>query len=180
MKTRKNMSQQTIENLKEAFWKLYEQKSVARIGIKEITDLAGYNRGTFYLYFKDVYDVLEQVEEEILSDTREHFKFIRESLDSPKTIDLMKCALTISKRHDKHMSILLGEHGDPKFEFMYKEITKEFLMQNFDNDLKSEYSLEFFVSGLIGAVKLWQSRGADLEVEEFSKIIIEFYSNNFD
>ena len=53
-------------NLKDAFWKLYTEKSIEKISIKEITDLAGYNRGTFYLYYKDVYDIFSQIEDELL------------------------------------------------------------------------------------------------------------------
>lgn len=184
MKKRPDISEQTIDNLKTAFWKLYEQKPVSHITVKEITDLSGYNRGTFYLYFKDVYDILEQVEEEILLSTKENFKLITDSLQNPQMVDLMSFALTISKKHDKHMSVLLGEHGDPKFEATYKQITKEFLRHNLENsidrdELKSEYLFEFFVSGLIGTIRLWHSRDEDLPVADFSQIIIGFYSNNF-
>ncbi len=47
---------------------LYAQKPIEKISIKEITELAGYNRGTFYLYYNDVYDLLHQIEEEILGE----------------------------------------------------------------------------------------------------------------
>ncbi len=38
---------ETKKNLQEAFLKLYETKEISQITIREITDLAGYNRGTF-------------------------------------------------------------------------------------------------------------------------------------
>ena len=57
---------QTKRNLQDAFWALYAEKPIAKISIKEITDRAGYNRGTFYLYYKDVYDILGRIEQELL------------------------------------------------------------------------------------------------------------------
>lgn len=44
----------TKTKLRRAFWSLYEHEPIEKISIKQITDIAGYNRGTFYLYFKDV------------------------------------------------------------------------------------------------------------------------------
>ena len=47
----------TPEILKDAFWKLYSKKEISKIRISEITNLAGYNRGVFYLYFKNIYEI---------------------------------------------------------------------------------------------------------------------------
>lgn len=57
MKKQPQITEQTKACLREAFWTLYTKKPIEKISIKEITDLAGYNRGTFYLYYKDVYDL---------------------------------------------------------------------------------------------------------------------------
>lgn len=56
-------SEATKQALQEAFWELYKNKSIEKISVREITERAGYNRGTFYLYYKDVYDILEQSEQ---------------------------------------------------------------------------------------------------------------------
>ena len=52
MKKQPQITEQTKDNLRSAFWTLYSSKPIDKITIKEITDLAGYNRGTFYLYYK--------------------------------------------------------------------------------------------------------------------------------
>ena len=46
---------------------LYRTKPVEKITVSEITRKAGYNRATFYDYFLDVYDLLEQIEEELIN-----------------------------------------------------------------------------------------------------------------
>ncbi len=39
-----------------------KQKPLKSITVRELTELADLNRGTFYLHFKDVYDLAEQIE----------------------------------------------------------------------------------------------------------------------
>jgi AcrR family transcriptional regulator len=56
----------TKQNLIDAFWALYCEKRIEKITVKEITQKAGYNRGTFYEYFTDIYDVLNQIEESLI------------------------------------------------------------------------------------------------------------------
>lgn len=54
----------TKENIIIAFWKIYREKSINKIIIKELMDKAGYHRSVFYTYFKDIYDLLEQEQED--------------------------------------------------------------------------------------------------------------------
>ena len=49
----------------QALTKLMQQKQVNEITVKELTDLADINRGTFYLYYKDIFDMLEKIENEL-------------------------------------------------------------------------------------------------------------------
>ena len=66
MKKQPELTAQTKENLMEAFWQIYCEKRIEKITVKEITMKAGYNRSTFYEYFTDVYDVLEQIENSLI------------------------------------------------------------------------------------------------------------------
>ena len=42
---------------------LMKEKEVKDISVKELSDLADINRGTFYLHYRDVYDMLNKVED---------------------------------------------------------------------------------------------------------------------
>ena len=54
----------TKENIIIAFWEIYRGKSINKITIKELMDKAGYHRSVFYTYFKNIYDLLEQEQED--------------------------------------------------------------------------------------------------------------------
>lgn len=79
MKKQPQITEQTKDKLRSAFWTLYSSKPIDKITIKEITDLAGYNRGTFYLYYKDVYDIFASIETELLQASEQILETARES-----------------------------------------------------------------------------------------------------
>lgn len=49
--------------LTQALTQLLQEKQINEITVKELTDLADMNRGTFYLYYKDMFDMLEKIED---------------------------------------------------------------------------------------------------------------------
>ena len=52
----------TRERLRQALTQLLLEKDVRDITVRELTDLADVNRGTFYTHYRDIYDLLEQTE----------------------------------------------------------------------------------------------------------------------
>ena len=53
----------TKKLLTQALTQLLQEKQINEITVKELTDLADMNRGTFYLYYKDIFDMLEKIED---------------------------------------------------------------------------------------------------------------------
>lgn len=49
-----------------ALTSLMLKKSIKDITVKELCESVDINRGTFYLHYKDIYDMLEQTEQELL------------------------------------------------------------------------------------------------------------------
>ena len=57
---------QTKEILKTALIQLLQKKDFEAITVSDISRTAGVNRGTFYLHYVDKFDMMNQLEEEIL------------------------------------------------------------------------------------------------------------------
>ena len=51
----------TKQAIVEAFLKLAARRQLARITVKDVVDACRINRNTFYYYFKDIYNVAEEV-----------------------------------------------------------------------------------------------------------------------
>ncbi|MFC3901240.1 TetR/AcrR family transcriptional regulator [Aliicoccus persicus] len=57
----------TRNTILEACNQLLETKSIEQITINDIADTANINRGTFYLHFKDKYEMITNFEDEMIS-----------------------------------------------------------------------------------------------------------------
>lgn len=56
----------TRASIKKAFIELRAQKSLEKITVKEISERAMINKATFYTHYKDIYDLQEQLEDEVV------------------------------------------------------------------------------------------------------------------
>lgn len=159
----RNRSQETKEKFKKAFFALYKERKIETITIKEVADLAGFNRGTFYLYYKSIYDLLQKTEQELLDDFSKkitfHIQFYRncsEELDE-ETYQEMKSKFL---EHSEFISILNGENGDPRFKSRMKNIIKDAYRKNMglDNTVKIgklEYLLEYLLEANMSIMQYW-------------------------
>ena len=50
----------------EAFWSVAESKSINKVKVEDIVKKSGYNRTSFYRYFKDVNDIINEAEKNLL------------------------------------------------------------------------------------------------------------------
>ncbi|WP_425524836.1 TetR/AcrR family transcriptional regulator [Bacillus atrophaeus] len=55
----------TKSAIKHAFLKLLHEKEINKITVSDLSKKADISRGTFYLHYKDVFDLYEQIEDEI-------------------------------------------------------------------------------------------------------------------
>ena len=56
----------TRKQLREALLALMRDKPIHEITTKELTERADLNRGTFYLHYTDIYDLLHNVEDDLI------------------------------------------------------------------------------------------------------------------
>lgn len=166
MKKQPKITAQTREKLIEAFWSFYSKKKIEHITIKEITDKAGYHRSTFYEYFEDIYDVLEQLEESLL----DYIKLnVINSLDVELGEDLTQNIADIYDVKGEYLSVLLGENGDPNYIKKIKAIMRPALTDTFglsEDEIHTSYIFEFATSGILAVVTQWYKNGKDLPSQE--------------
>ena len=58
----------TRERLRESLLELLGEKDIRAVTVKELTDRADVNRGTFYSHYQDIYDMLDQLEAEVFGE----------------------------------------------------------------------------------------------------------------
>ena len=58
----------TKKLLRQGLISLLMEKDINSITINELVNLVDINRGTFYLHYKDLYDLLHQIEDDLMSE----------------------------------------------------------------------------------------------------------------
>ncbi|MEF3330397.1 TetR/AcrR family transcriptional regulator [Oceanobacillus oncorhynchi] len=200
------VKEQTKFNLQEAFWDIYKEKPINKISIKEITDRAGYNRGTFYNYYTDVYDILNEIKqglvpsEELISAVLQWFQ--DHDLGSITKEEKERARFEVEQSYDDELNekmnerimVLLGPNGDPDYLYEYKKEARTKVMEqvkdlNEKDRIKLEYIIEFLLSGIIHTWMLWNENNMNISKEEvdgmfdeiseigFEKVLSDIFNN---
>jgi AcrR family transcriptional regulator len=167
----------TKKNIKESFWKLYCNKRIDKITVREIMEKAGYNRGTFYEYYKDVYDVLEQLENDLLP-SADRIPSINPSADFNPSAFEFNAFFKFYEENNGYFTVLLGEHGDPSFLSKMKKSVKPILKQGLlvkgvKDDFMLDTLIEYNISAMLGIFNLWFTYENKSTLEEFIEFIFK-------
>lgn len=87
----------TRKRILDAFWTLYKDAPVDKITAGNLAAAAGIHRSSFYRYFPDVYQVFDDVQEELLQELKSRAEEIQNTTDislpeyTQKTAELLLC-----------------------------------------------------------------------------------------
>jgi len=155
----------TKDLLKETLTELMEEKELRNISVRELTERANINRGTFYLHFQDIYDMIDQFEDEIISSL---LSIIEKN--SPISADyyILPVLLQVVEYLYKDMRFckaLLGKNGDSNFLSKLKTPMMKQARSSFPHFQKKydetfvRFLTVFIVSGGAGVFQEWFNEG---------------------
>ena len=160
----------------QALTKLMQQKQVNEITVKELTDLADINRGTFYLYYKDIFDMLEKIENELFGKL-EGIIDLREYEGISKQVKPILCDLfTLIEDNQEMCRVLLSPHGDMNFLHRLNEVMHDKFLNTWVElrgplkDNAFDYYYSFAVFGCAGLIHAWVNRSCKESTEEMAKL----------
>ncbi len=166
----------TRQQLQHCLAVLLKEKKHQEITVREITEMADLNRGTFYLHYKDVFDLLEKVELELLDELDGTLQKYQAS-DLHQKLSLIFTDLFVCVQENAEMvQILLGENGDLNFVNQVKERVREKCLKDWfelfnsqDSQLFDAFNA-FVVSGCLGLVTYWLQNGMKESPKELAQI----------
>lgn len=170
MKKKTGQTEMTQRNFQDAFWLLYEKKSIDKITVKDICSLAGYDRSTFYRYYVDVYDVLHELEKQLLDEVDEFVIYLVQQVNNLDASQALQAILETFARLNKYITVLLGPHGDTEFirkivEDLKPIWIKYFFTTNPYTAAEVDFLMEYYISGLISMYQKWfcDNNGVSIE-----------------
>ncbi len=166
----------TKKLIRQGLVELSATKRINKITVKELTDHIEINRGTFYLHYKDVYDLIDSLETDLYNEFNEKLSsYTGEALLSvPEKVCEDFCTHFYEQK-DLY-STFLGVNGDAQFAYKLGdrlnervyEIFKSIFpyMDNTDYDLAYNY----FKFGLLGLVHSWFTQHPDWTPKQVSEM----------
>ena len=172
----------TRRQLKKGLAVLMKEKSVNQITVKELVEEVDINRSTFYLHFKDIQDLLREIEENMEAQIKraiEEHPIVSGNENAFYFIEDMFRVLDEEREISKE---LIGPNGDMGFihriERIIKENSRGTLEKMFPGkkeDLKYFYA--FCLSGCLGLVKVWLNEGEEKSPEEMAQMTFNMIAN---
>ncbi|MGP1348639.1 MAG: TetR/AcrR family transcriptional regulator [Stomatobaculum sp.] len=166
--------------LRRCLGKLLKEKKIQEISVKEISEMADINRGTFYLHYRDVYDLLSHIESDL-------FRQYNEILDRHKPAEIKESPkmlftdlLRFIRENADLVQILMGPNGDIRFLNQLREVFRTKIMEPWSRSLSPgkesnyPYFHSYITEGTIGIIKRWVESGTDLSPEDMASLAERF------
>lgn len=156
--------------LKDALLTVLESKNIHQVTIKELCQVAQLNRSTFYKYYGSQYDLLTDIEQDVI-------QFVNQALhennsDIFRLIYVICCYL---EENVKLIRLLINNNIDPNFpeKLFSLKIVQESFLSNYQystmNDI--EYLYNYITYGTFRILSLWINREQRESPEKLAKHI---------
>jgi len=168
IQTYDNARKKTRDKIINAFWSQYKIKPIEKITVKGITDACQIHRATFYLYYKDVYAVLEEIEYTLINSLDQ---VSIECFETSNDLDsYAKALFIIFQNNREYLHYLVLENKQPVFAMKYKNKLKDKFPNVFRSkvdDSKTNLIIDMTLSVLVDMFIQW----ADTNVFSIVEII---------
>ncbi|MBM7703468.1 TetR/AcrR family transcriptional regulator [Metabacillus iocasae] len=156
----------TKRMIRDALTDLMEEKGFEAVTVRDLTEKADINRGTFYLHYRDKFDLLEQSEDELLAEIHEFIKetttedIVQANLRGEPLPFIVKLFEYIQE-NSRFMKLLLGPNGNPAFQVKLKEFMKQNFLRklgsvaNIDSRVPLDYLMAYVTSAHLGVIQQW-------------------------
>jgi AcrR family transcriptional regulator len=172
----------TLMIIRVSFVKLLKQKPISKITIKEICEDADINRSTFYAHYTDQYDLLNQIENEVIDDINLYLN--RYSINNSQAPSKMLTIILEYIKQNSELFELFLSKGDFSFQQKITDVIRQqYFLQTVASSTISEdnavYICLFYVNGTIGIVREWLLRGMGKPVNEIAELILSMEYREF-
>jgi len=164
--------------LKNAMMDLLKEKgSVTKITVKELCEKAELNRSTFYSHYEEPKDLLNEVENDLISLTQEHIKNIRAENDI-RALKYILSFLQFIRNNDKQFRTLLVDSTDTGFKTKFMNQSILLFVENLNIEIPKDieqYVYSYVMNGSYGIIIQWIR--SDYSVEDIKIVDLLFRLN---
>lgn len=157
---------------------LMREKSVQDITVKELCEACDINRGTFYLHYTDVAQLLHSIEDELLVEFERVLEVLTPEavLSSETPSPAMRSMLELLAENEDLFRVLLCHNGDLAFVEKVKNVVHQRVFDAWGARFRSrgrgaDYAYAFIVSGCIGMLQYWLEQPQPMPPRDMAAIM---------
>ena len=164
--------------IKESFITLLEVKDISKITIKEICEIASINRATFYNHYQDQFDLMKQIQLELLENIGNYLSLDETSSLVEIPFSNVERIFEYIKDNARICKILLGESGDLNFQkqvfkLAYERNIIDFTLFSNLSKEDAEYLYSFTITGAVGVIQKWLEEDLKKSPIEMAELVFK-------
>lgn len=166
----------TKRMIKEAFYGLLQKEDISKINVKKLCEEASINRGTFYLYYKDIYDLKDSLIDEYIEKLQTSLlPIIYMKKEELTDREMIKTILKVLKDNDVMTKAILNKNLAPSIIDRLVEVGKIVTLNIYPKVFNTKDTTEFetyynFVSnGAMAIIIDWIKKDFNEDVDSMSK-----------
>ena len=166
----------TKRQLRQALMDLMSEKPSKSISVRELAERADINRGTFYIHYKDVSDLLQRLEDEMAERLILVFKKYAYSTSEVDAFPYLTELYRFAQDNADLCLVLLGPNGDRAYTERICGILRSYFLRDFlarfysGSSDRLDYFCSFIVSGNLTLTLDWLSGGMKESAEEMAAL----------
>jgi AcrR family transcriptional regulator len=170
--------------IREALVSLIDEKGFDALSVKDITTQADINRGTFYLHYKDKFDLLEQTEADIVQEVasiilQANSLSLADFHRTQQPLPVMVKMFEYFQENASLVRAILGIKGDIAFQIQLRKaiemnLSKVGFFEGINSQnflLPSEYIITYVIAAHLGVVQMWLRKGCVESPQEMALIL---------
>lgn len=155
------MAKFTQKAIRYSMLKLLQKKEIDKISVKDICELCEITRNTFYYYYSDIYQVLEELlkteANNIIMENREYDSFYEEFLQRYHLILEYRQAV-LHLYNSKNRELILKYFYDVTEDFVEKYVREEASETKLSEE-NIDFVTYFYTNSIIGTMFRWLQNG---------------------
>lgn len=169
--------------IKKAFLSILATKDINDITIKNIADLADVDRKTVYNYYNGTYEILNEIENEMVSTINDAVESLDLEGNLDQQISIFKKITEVINDNFEFYSILMKLNYDSqlikKLISLFSEYAKKILNKfKLPNCVSVEYASTFIASGVLNTYYKWFNSERSISLDDLSNQLYILVTNS--
>lgn len=151
----------TKKLMAQTLFQLMQKKPLTEISVRELAEQCDINRGTFYMYYQDIYDMLNQIEDEMFQRFNTILAEQEANIEARETYPFLRALTSFAEENKPMCKVLLSPHGDMRFLERLNKLLEDKChaeWQKFHaaiSEEEFELGYSFVIFGCIGMLRTW-------------------------